>query len=60
MAVVELDEGPRLITGLVGETSEWVKIGARVRVAFQERAEGARVPVFEHDPTARIARGEDA
>jgi uncharacterized OB-fold protein len=51
VAIVELDEGPRLITALVGETSDWVQIGARVRVAFQERAEGARVPVFEHDPS---------
>jgi uncharacterized protein len=50
VAIVELDEGPRLITALVGDTSDWVKIGARVRVAFQERAQGARVPVFEHDP----------
>ena len=60
VAIVELDEGPRLITGLVGETSEWVMIGARVRVAFQERAQRARVPVFEHDPAARTAPGEDA
>jgi uncharacterized OB-fold protein len=68
VAIVELDEGPRLITALVGEASDWVKIGARVRVAFQERAEGAQVPVFEHDPSggpeppaaaAGAARGGD-
>jgi uncharacterized protein len=50
VAIVELDEGPRLITGLVGETSDWVKIGARVRVAYQHRAEGVLVPVFEEEP----------
>ena len=55
VAIVDLEEGPRLITTLVGDTSDWVQIGARVRVAFQQRAEGARVPVFEHDPPASRA-----
>ena len=53
VAIIELDEGPRLISLLVGETSDWVRIGAQVRVAFQERAGGARVPVFEHDAHQR-------
>jgi uncharacterized OB-fold protein len=48
VAIVELEEGPRLITMLVGETSDWVRIGARVQVAFQERGVGAKVPVFVH------------
>jgi uncharacterized OB-fold protein len=56
VAIVELDEGPRLITGLVGDTSDWVRIGARVRVAYQERGEGARVPVFERDAEPSGAR----
>jgi uncharacterized OB-fold protein len=50
VAIVDLDEGPRLISLLVGETSDWVKIGARVQIAFQERGNGTVVPVFEHDP----------
>ncbi|ESX84835.1 Zn-ribbon domain-containing OB-fold protein [Mesorhizobium sp. LSHC412B00] len=43
-AIVELDEGPRLMTRLVnGEPS----IGDRVRVAWLERGGQPRLPVFE-------------
>jgi uncharacterized OB-fold protein len=43
IAVVELDEGPRLTTNIVdGETS----IGERVRVVWRDRADAPPYPVF--------------
>lgn len=53
VAIVELQEGPRLITGLVGETGETLAVGTPVEVAFQERAGGSLVPVFQRAARAR-------
>lgn len=46
VAVVELDEGPRLVSNLVGEPAG---IGDRVRVAWREREGQPPLPVFEPD-----------
>jgi uncharacterized OB-fold protein len=46
VALVELDEGPRLVTNLIGEP---VGIGERVRVAWRERDGAPPLPVFERD-----------
>jgi uncharacterized OB-fold protein len=43
-AVVELDEGPRLLTTIVGATSA---IGDRVRVVWKERVSAPPLPLFE-------------
>jgi len=43
VAVVELDEGPRLTTNIVGGASE---IGSRVRVTWQDRADAPPLPLF--------------
>jgi uncharacterized OB-fold protein len=45
VAIVELDEGPRLLTNIVGTPPENVRCDARVRVCFQER-EGMALPMF--------------
>jgi uncharacterized OB-fold protein len=42
-AIVELDEGPRLATNIVGAS----RIGDRVRVSWRERDGKPPVPVFE-------------
>lgn len=42
VALVELDEGPRLLTNLVGEGA----IGDRVKVQWRERGELPPLPVF--------------
>lgn len=42
---IELDEGPRLTTTIVGEPRA-LKIGQQVEVTFEDRAAGPRVPVF--------------
>lgn len=43
-ALVDLDEGPRLLTNIVGGPSA---IGDRVRVAWRDRPAGPPLPVFE-------------
>lgn len=54
VAVVQLDEGPHLMTNLVEIAPEAVRIGQRVQVRFRAAGEeGAQVPVFAPlDPTA--------
>ena len=42
-AIVELDEGPRLLTNIVGGSC---RIGDRVRVTWQEQADAPPLPVF--------------
>ena len=47
VAVVKLDEGPHLMTNIVGCAPEAVRIGAKVRVAFRQVADSVTLPVFE-------------
>jgi uncharacterized OB-fold protein len=47
VALVDLDEGPRLMTNIVGCEPEEVAVGARVRVRFETVSERAAVPLFE-------------
>lgn len=46
VALIDLDEGPRMVTNVVGEDALSVKIGDRVSVTFEEREGGAMVPQF--------------
>lgn len=45
VGIVTLDEGPRLVTNLIGEPA----IGERVRVAWRERDEAPPLPVFARE-----------
>jgi uncharacterized protein len=45
-ALVDLDEGVRLVTNLVDVARDEVRIGLRVGVTFAPTAGGAHVPVF--------------
>jgi hypothetical protein len=45
IAIVELDEGPRIFTNLVGVEPQKVHIGARVTVEFLHE-DGLVLPVF--------------
>jgi uncharacterized OB-fold protein len=48
IAVVELDEGPRMITNVIGCNPNEVKIGMKVKVAFEAIDDSDEVlPVFE-------------
>ena len=46
-ALVDLDEGIRVVSNLVGVEPADVRIGARVRVLFDPTADDMAVPVFE-------------
>jgi uncharacterized OB-fold protein len=47
VALVELDEGPRLLTNIVGVKPESVTCEMRVKVVFDDVAEDVSVPKFE-------------
>lgn len=49
VALVDLDEGPRVMANVVGEGALAVAIGDRVEVCFEPRGE-ARVPQFRRRP----------
>jgi hypothetical protein len=49
VAIVELDDGPRLLTKMVGSPSGDVRCDARVRVVFEER-DGVTIPQFVLSP----------
>jgi uncharacterized OB-fold protein len=49
-AVVDLAEGPRMMTNVVGADTEALEVGMALRVDFEELAEGFHVPVFRPAP----------
>ena len=46
VALIDLDEGPRMVANIVGEDPLGVKIGDRVKVTFEDRGDGAKIPQF--------------
>jgi uncharacterized OB-fold protein len=46
VAIIALDEGPHLMSNVVGVDPSTVRIGQHVEVQFRDAAEGVRVPVF--------------
>jgi len=46
VAVIELEEGPRLISNVVGIAPEQVRCDMAVRVVFDPRRDGVKVPQF--------------
>jgi uncharacterized OB-fold protein len=48
IAIVELDEGPRLMSNIVGipNTPDHLVLDMELRVAFEPRGDGVQVPVF--------------
>ena len=51
-AIVELDEGPRMMTNVVGCAPEAVEIGMRVQVEFVPLDDDITIPVFRPVPDA--------
>jgi uncharacterized OB-fold protein len=47
VAIVELTEGPRVVTGITGCEPRDVRAGMPVRVRFTEVADGVTIPYFE-------------
>jgi uncharacterized protein len=56
-AIVELDEGPRLMTNVVECAFEDVHCGLAVSVVFKEHADDLHVPVFRPSATAAPTGG---
>lgn len=50
VALVDLDEGPRLMTNLVNVDPETVTVGMRVEVWFERVGEAAALPMFTPAP----------
>ena len=46
-AVVDLEEGPRMMTNVVNCDADELKVGMTLQVTFEERTEEWTVPVFE-------------
>jgi len=49
VALIDLDEGPRVMSNVVGTPADEVQIGDRVRVTFQPVSDDAALPLFELD-----------
>jgi hypothetical protein len=47
LAIVELAEGPRLVTAITGAAPDQVRVGQPVRAVFREVADGVTLPYFE-------------
>ena len=47
VAIVEVEEGPHLMSSVVNCVPETVRIGMKVRAAFRRVAEDTQLPVFE-------------
>jgi uncharacterized OB-fold protein len=47
VAFIELEEGLRMFSNIVGTPNDALKVGQKVKVAFEERGEDLVVPVFE-------------
>jgi len=58
LAIVELAEGPRLVTAITGVPPAEVRAGQPVRVVFREVADGITLPYFE--PATRPASADHA
>ena len=46
LVLIDLDEGPRMMTNLLGDDSLSVAIGDPVKVAFEDRGDGSLIPQF--------------
>lgn len=46
IALIDLDEGPRMMANVLGEGALSIAIGDRVKVTFEKRGDGALIPQF--------------
>jgi uncharacterized protein len=47
VALIDLDEGPRLMANIIGDDALLSQIGDRVAVCFEERMGGGKLPQFK-------------
>jgi hypothetical protein len=60
LAYVELDEGPRMMTNIVGADAVGVAVGMRVEVVFHDTGDGTALPRFRPAPKLEQARADTA
>jgi uncharacterized protein len=46
VALIDLEEGPRMMANILGEDALQTCIGDAVEVCFEERSDGAKIPQF--------------
>lgn len=46
IAMIDLDEGPRMFANILGSEAQEVTIGDRVKLTFEERGDGFKIPQF--------------
>jgi len=46
IAMIDLDDGPRMFTNIVGEDAKQVASGDRVKLVFEDRGDGFQIPQF--------------
>ena len=56
-AVVDLEEGPRMMTNVVDCEFDALEVGMPLEVLFQETAEDVTIPVFRPRRAERADRG---
>jgi uncharacterized OB-fold protein len=54
LALIDLDEGPRMVTNIVGVDALLAKIGDRVEVTFEDRGDGAMLPQFKRAVISKV------
>lgn len=52
LAYVELEEGPRVLTNIVGADPSTLEIGQQVKVVFEDTGAGSALPRYTPDGTA--------
>jgi uncharacterized protein len=52
VALVTLDEGPRVMTNIVGTPPDEIRVGARVELEYLDVTDEVTLPVFRQIPTA--------
>ena len=50
IAMIDLDDGPRMFANVIGADALDVAIGDRVKLTFEDRGDGAMLPQFERAP----------
>jgi len=50
VALIELEEGPRMMANVVGDDALEVSIGDAVALTFEDRGEGRKLPQFRRNP----------
>jgi len=47
VALIDLDEGPRMMANVLGDDALSMAIGDRVQLTFEDRGDGALIPQFQ-------------